>query len=587
MPKREKIETWARLAREWLQHTALKKGFIEWSNKLAKKYDIRSELDQIENLIDVMSFAVVDEVLIEELRTRISLEPGSFKKNLKIIDKIAKSRIKSPWATRAGVNVWQAISLASQLYSLCEKAISLLQERVTDVRSLTDRYIENRGWWMIDSLYRELSTFIGIEEDLQKTFLEPSFNIYARWLRLFTERFSNAVEGLEQWKIEGLLSQFEFWRKIVEKETKPLAILLIDALRYELGKELEKGLREEGYEVEIIPMLSSLPSITEVGMASLMPCSSLSAKVEKGKLQVLVNGSIQIGQRATREKFLKEKLGVKALILELSDIQQLSPISLKGKIKGYEYIIVMDRDIDIAGTYLLEISPRLFQELILRLTDSIKKLHKAGLRTVIVTTDHGFLLIPKGYSVDIVEEIKAQSNVDKKRRYAVGKPPYNPSLVCFKFDQIGFEGEGVVAFPRGLTCLSMPGPVPIFLHGGISPQENCISVIISKAKIESEKVMIEAKIPDDITTAVFLVELIPIPKPSAEKARTVKVEVYSEGKKIAESDTFELLKDKRKARLKLKEIRPEAEIRVVDADTREILKSKMVKIHIVGYFEEI
>jgi hypothetical protein len=262
-------------------------------------------------------------------------------------------------------------------------------------------------------------------------------------------------------------------------------------------------------------------------------------------------------------------------------------MSLKSKIKGYEYIIVMDRDIDIAGTYLLEVSPNLFQELVMKLSNAIDRLHKAGLRTVIVSTDHGFLLIPKGYEVNTVEGIKSGDDVDKKRRYAIGKPPYNPSLIQFRLDQVSLDGDGIIVFPRGLSCLSMPAPVPMFLHGGISPQENCIPVVISKAKIVEGKVKIETKIPEEISTAVFLINLIPIYAPDADKARVVRVEVYSEGRKIAESDPVELQREAKKARLILREIQPEVEVKVVDVDTFEVLKSRKVKISIVGYPEEI
>jgi hypothetical protein len=588
LPKKDKIETWARLAREWLEYSSLREGFLNWSNKLAKKYDLKSELQGIENLLNVMSFSVVDEILLEELMTRLSLEPEAYKKNLGLMQKIAKSREKSPWAIRGKINVWQIIGLSSQLYQLCEKAISLLQKNSHDVDFLVNNYIEGDGWWKIDSVYRKLYTYCAdVEEDFWKTFLKPCFDIYAIWLRTITECFSNSSEKLKEWRIKGLLSQSEFWSKIVEKEDKPLAILMIDALRYELSKELERELVERGYDVEVTPMLSSLPSITEVGMASLLPHTSLAVKIERGKLNVLIDKTIQISQRATRENLLKDKLGKKLLTLELSDIVKLSPQFLRDKIEGYDYILVMDRDIDIAGTYLLEVSPNLFQELIMKLYNAVDRLHKAGLKTVIISTDHGFLLLPKDYDVNVIEKIKPAEDVDKKRRYLIGRPPYDPSLISFNLNQIGLEGDGIAMFPRGLSCLSMPGQVPMFLHGGISLQENCIGVVISKTKIEIGKIRVEAEIPDEITTAVFLINLIPSITPDANKPRIVRVEVYSNGTKIAESDSIELQRETRRARLVLKEIRPEAEIRITDVDTFEILKSKKVRISIVGYAEEI
>jgi len=588
LPRKEKIETWARLAREWFEYSSLKQGFVNWSKELAKKYDLKSELQGVENLLNVMSFSIVDEILLEELRTRVSLEPEAYKKNLEIMDKIAKSREKSPWAIMGKINIWHMVGQSSQLYRLCEKAISLLEKNSHDVKFLANNYVEAEGWWKIDSIHRELYTYLEYaEEDFWKTFLKPSFSLYAAWLRTFTECFSNAAEKLKEWKINGLMKQSDFWTKIPEKRDRPLAILLIDALRYELSKELEEDLRQKGYEVEVIPMLSSLPSITEIGMASLMPTRSLTARVKNGKLEVLVEGVTQINQKATRQDLLRDKLGSKALILELSEIAKLSPLSLKSEIEGYEYIIVMDRDIDIAGTYLLEVSPDLFQELVIKLSNAIDRLHKTGLRTVVVSTDHGFLLIPKGYEVNIIEGIKSEDEVDKKRRYAIGRPPYNPSLIQFRLDQVSLNGDGIVVFPRGLSCLSMPAPVPMFLHGGISPQENCIPVVISKSKIEAGKLKIETEIPDEISTAVFLINLIPLIAPEADKARVVRVEVYSDGRKIAESDSVELQREAKKARLILKEIKPEVEVKIVDVDTFEVLKSKKVKISIVGYPEEI
>jgi hypothetical protein len=588
LPSDDKIEVWAKLAREWLEHVSLKHGFINWSEKLSKKYDLKSELQGIENLLNVLSFREVDEVLLEELKARISMEPEGFEKNLEVIEKIAEARKKSPWAIKGKINVWELISESSSLYRNCKESISLLEKSFYDVEFLTNLYIQNEGLWKIDFIYRKLySSLRNVEEEFFRTFLKPSFNAYSFWLIIFTERFSNAVEKLSEWRIKGLIDQHKLWEEIVEKESKPLAIFFVDALRYELGKELESMLKSKGYDIKLIPMLSSLPSITEVGMASLLPHKSLFAKVENGKLKILVDETTSIGGKETRVSMLKEKFGDKVTIIELSEIIRLSPTSLKTRIEGYDYIIITDRDIDIAGTYLLEISVSLFDELVERLSEAIDKLHKAGIRTVITTTDHGFLLIPKDFTFNIIEGIKSEIDVDKKRRYVIGKPPYNPSLFTFNFEQIWLKGDGMVAFPRGLSCLNVPGEQQIFLHGGISPQENCISVIISKAKIEIGKVKIEAEIPEEITTAICLINIIPLISPESNKPRSVKVEIYSDERKIAESDTIELYHEAKKARIILREIPPQVEVKIIDAETLEVLKSKKVKIFIVGYAEEI
>jgi hypothetical protein len=384
LPSDDKIEVWAKLAREWLEHVSLKHGLINWSEKLSKKYDLKIELQGIENLLNVLSFKEGDEVLLEELKARISMEPEGFEKNLEVIEKIAEARKKSPWAIKGKINVWELISESSSLYRNCKESISLLEKSFYDVEFLANLYIQNEGLWKIDFIYRKLySSLRNVEEEFFRTFLRPSFNAYSFWLRIFTERFSNAVEKLSEWRIKGLIDQHKLWEEIVEKESKPLAIFFVDALRYELGKELENMLKSKGYDIKLIPMLSSLPSITEVGMASLLPHKSLFAKVENGKLKILVDETTLIGVKETRVNMLKEKFGDKVTIIELSEIIRLSPSSLKTRIEGYDYIIITDRDIDIAGTYLLEISVSLFDELVERLSEAIDKLHKAGIITVI------------------------------------------------------------------------------------------------------------------------------------------------------------------------------------------------------------
>ena len=48
------------------------------------------------------------------------------------------------------------------------------------------------------------------------------------------------------------------------------AYVLVDALRYEMGQELVEGLGDE-FDIALRPAMAQLPTITEVGMAALMP----------------------------------------------------------------------------------------------------------------------------------------------------------------------------------------------------------------------------------------------------------------------------------------------------------------------------
>src|SRR5205085_2851414 len=85
------------------------------------------------------------------------------------------------------------------------------------------------------------------------------------------ETFLRAYQG-QKFQVEGALRQ----RDIFAQKVKPglaqgkVAYVWVDALRYEMGYELAQILVADG-EVEIEGALSTVPTITEIGMASLLP----------------------------------------------------------------------------------------------------------------------------------------------------------------------------------------------------------------------------------------------------------------------------------------------------------------------------
>ena len=61
---------------------------------------------------------------------------------------------------------------------------------------------------------------------------------------------------------------------------------MIDSLRYELGVALEQQLAEDDA-VELLPAVAQLPSITSVGMASLLPEAGKNMKLVKDDNKVI------------------------------------------------------------------------------------------------------------------------------------------------------------------------------------------------------------------------------------------------------------------------------------------------------------
>jgi hypothetical protein len=593
LPDEDNRLKWVKLTNEWLKHSDLRDGFIRWSQQIERKYAVKSKLSGLERLINVISFASVDEVLIQELCARVSEGVEAFSKHIKTIEHVAEARKRSIWAEEMKVNVWDVIATAAHLFSSCQSAITSLKEMANaDFKEYLDRYVADDGWWTIDDFYRHLASYDErVDERVSKLFIEPASMVYGEWLRNLGVKFAESASKLSTWTATGILKQQNFWKEIVGIEDEPVAILLEDALRYDLSRALARRLSEEGYKVQLRSLLASLPTITEVGMAALLPRGdrTLTLEVHKGKVKVSLNREVPLTERKDRREWLQKTLGADLKIFELEEVLKAPIQTLQPALKKAKRIVVMDRDIDSAGTYLVDISVGLFEELVSRVAEAVSKLHKAGIKKVVVAADHGFLLLPKGFQPDTLGGIKPQSDVARSRRYAVGKVPKIDVNLTFPSETLGLSGDGTATFPRGLTCLTAPGEIGQFLHGGISLQEICVAAVIStrEAPIEERKVDVKAEIPDKITTAIFLISLKPSPTLHRYMPREVQVEVYTDKEKISESGIIALSNKVMKARLVLSKFPPTVDVRVIDHETKEVLFKKTVKVELAGYDENI
>ena len=593
LPDQHNRPKWANLANEWLKHSDLRDGFIRWSQQLEGKYAVKSKLSGLERLLNVVSFASVDEVLIQELCARVTEGMEAFSEHIKTVERVAEARTRSIWVEEMKVNIWDVIGTAAHLFSSCQTAIISLKEMTdADFEEYLDRYVADDGWWTIDDFYRRLASYDEwVDERIRKLFIEPASTIYGEWLRNLGVKFAESASKLSTWSATGILKQQNFWKDIIGIEDEPVAILLEDALRYDLSRALARKLSEEGYKVQLRALLASLPSITEVGMAALLPRGdqTLALEVYKGKVKVSLNGEVLLTERKDRREWLQTALGSDLKTFELEEALKAPIQTLKSALKEVKRIVVMDRDIDSAGTYLVDISVGLFEDLVSKVAEAVSKLHKVGIEKVVVTTDHGFLLLPKGFQTDTVSGIKPQSNVVRRRRYAVGKVPRIGVNLTFPIESLGLSGDDSATFPRGLTCLSAPGEIGQFLHGGISLQETCVAAVISMKEVplEERKVDVKAEIPDTITTAIFLIPLKPSPTLHRYMPREVRVEVYTDKEKISESGVITLSNKVVKARLVLTKFPPSVDVRVIDHETKEVLFRRSVKVELAGYDENI
>ena len=198
-------------------------------------------------------------------------------------------------------NEYQVIKYAYQMM----KAVSVL-EVTSDIKTMVADY--QKQTYLVDSYYRWFySAYDCIEETERFSQVRERIeNMYSfTYLQKVTPKWNQELTD-NLMADTGLKRQEDFYRNYLKAyEGKNRVIVIIsDAFRYECAKELMEQLElDEKCTPKLECMISGLPSVTSVGMASLLPHKELQVD---DKLNVTVDGQ-SCGDLASRDKILKAK----------------------------------------------------------------------------------------------------------------------------------------------------------------------------------------------------------------------------------------------------------------------------------------
>ncbi|MBA7523001.1 hypothetical protein ES705_15123 [subsurface metagenome] len=312
-----------------------------------------------------------------------------------------------------------------------------------------------------------------------------------------------------------------------------------------------------GVEVAKVEWLyGALPSITEVGMAALLPDAQLTLAYDNS-LKVLI-GDRPVSDKSERVAYLEEK-GI-----SVKDFESLN-------VPRADVLVVMMREIDRLGE-IVDIAPQNLIEIVEKLSSRILKLKEAGFRSVVLGGDHGFLYVRKE-----PERVPCKGEL-VKWRFAINSSEGN---FVAKTDTLGINGDLLFSFPAGTSIFAVQGETPEFVHGGLSLQETVVPVVTLKLAEPSEKVKVSVEYPEKIASRIVLIKL----KSSFERldveSRRVYVEVNNK-----KSDAITLMPGKSETvRLswlpEFEEAPEEVETKVVDYDTGEVISKRKAKVSLL------
>lgn len=534
--------------KRWKDSRQFEVSFETLSTDCANVLGIEQELPKrdFRELIELDYFRLIDQKIISDLVREVVLRTASSGDVALWI----RQRRQSHWY-REYQHLYEAVDYAAQFtHTLSE--VKLTMDDLTDG---VQRY--RRFWYKIDQLYRKFIYHVlkSGQSSLMAELAEQVENLYSNnYLLKLGDLFQQHVESLQKWDARPVPLQKQFvnrWVKPFLKKDTRVCVIISDAMRYEVGDELLSLIRQEDrYSANIEPVLSMLPSYTQLGMAALLPNKELKI-ANNDTSTVFVDGQSSQGLN-NRTKILNQAISQGATACKAEELMAMKGDDCRKLVRDHNVIYVYHNRIDATGdkreteTRVFEAVEETLQELI-RL---IKKLTAANVSNLLVTSDHGFIYQNRAIDDSDFTEVDVEGDqvLFRDRRFVLGKGLVgSSSLHKFTSEQLGLSGDVEVQIPKSINRLRLKGSGSRFVHGGASLQEVVIPVIKINKKRQSDVTAVDVEIlrgaGSVITSGQLAVILYQVdPVTDKTQLRELRAGIYTEAGDLI-SDSHDLIFD--------------------------------------------
>lgn len=470
--------------------------------------DYKSQIENasFRDLVSVDLFEETDQKIISDLARAVAEQTVTPRE----VAEVVRARQSSVW-----------IDGYKQLYTAVESASELLGElgSLSLVMESFDDGLERyrREWFRIDQLYRQF-VFAARTAEYPKPLEALREQVEKRYTNKFVYELGNAwqpqVDQIEKWRSTVLRSQTAFYSRYVEPLVrdgdKKAVVIISDAMRYEVADELGSLIRQEDrFDARLEAVLGVLPSYTQLGMAALLPHTTL--KHSTDAKTVLADGQ-PTNSTENRGKIL-DAVGGSAIQAE--NFKALSADERRELYKANRVLYVYHNRIDATGDkpgterQVFEAVDAALRDIV----DLVKKLANANATNIFITADHGFLFQDEALADTFFLSTQPQGDTIKvtNRRYVLGNGlKRDPAFITFEADQLGLDGDLEVQIPKSILRLRVAGGGSRFVHGGATLQEIVVPVLAVNKKRKSDTRLVNVEVwpeSDKITTGQVVVRL--------------------------------------------------------------------------------
>lgn len=369
---------------------------------------------------------------------------------------------------------WSLLQTAVSLIEACGDADRELPAKATSQASLIDFYVGSLR--DVDRRQREFEQAVGDFNDVHNSLDGVISQARAAYGRLVGQVQEAFVRHLEKsgWPPAGRLSNADVFDRLVapklQESGRRVALFLIDSLRFELGWELQKQLADDG-RVELQAAFAQLPTITPVGMASLLPGAGQELRlVQRNEAMTVMLGDQPLTSVTQRMDVLKKRYGQRFAEMPLGDFRRFK----EGPPTTVELLVLRSNTIDSHMESTPDMALRIILDSLKEIRFAVHKLKSLGFHEALIVTDHGFFLNSAAGPGDVCQKPPG-SWLSLHDRCQLGDGTPDAANFALAASHLGIRGDfNQVAGPRGMVAYRAGVR---YFHGGASLPEAVVPVI--------------------------------------------------------------------------------------------------------------
>jgi hypothetical protein len=456
----------------------LRVTYIEKAENIEAELNLKVLCGEIEDLGERDTFPFEERTFL-----RVAIK-GLVSGDMDTVRGVISRHKSSVWVDKGESQAqWELMRSGLNLIEACEDFERQLPEHSRSQAGLLDFYLGSLR--EVDRLQREFEQSVGVLIDPGKEMYEVISQARARYRRLAEKVQSVFMKHIETdgWPPKGRPANADTFDRFIADRLKEnglkVAYLMVDALRYELGVALERLLAED-VTVELQATYAQLPTITLVGMASLLPgaLTGLTLTLENDSLVPKLAG-VPVSNVAQRMNVLAKHYGDRFAEMQLKDfVNSKLPIA-----DTVDLLVLRSTEIDSQLENNPETTLSLIPGTLKLIRVALYRLREMGFKEAVIATDHGFFLNTQAEAGDVC--VKPEGNWHNAHdRMMLGEGSVDSHNLVFSAEKVGICGNfSQVALPRSMAPYRAGH---LYFHGGASLTEAVVPVLVARLDATNE-----------------------------------------------------------------------------------------------------